>query len=747
MNVSRFSLAAAYALCASLCASQTDANAAKDAPWTAQTSASIRRYEPPAVSPDGSHFFFIAHYGEWSSDSTVSELRLFSTEAVKAALENRRSQAAEPVRTVTLRSASSVYHAIENPTWEMDGTGILFVAPEENGLQLQRLDLRSGEIRQLTHRPSSLYTDVMWRFLEAYSHRNGGLVYLAQPPQSPTPYPMEPVARAPDGRVRLPADSTHYLNTYTEIFVSYLGGTARKLDLKVDAEFVRSRLWLAPDGRKALAVIAQNRFAILDIPAASVRIADTVRSRPYDSSELLKTQVFWSPDSSRALLFNAAVRSAAGAEQTAYVVDYEFATDTGRILETADAGSGRSGRRATGARWLKMGSEVLITRATGGKASAGTVYSWSNGQWHARTASATLSAQNASKPEGFGLSVNESLTQPPVVVASRGARQLILSPPDPVLQAVSVNPWKVVNWIAEDGMQVSGGLMLPKGYVGGTRLPVVIQNYPYFMDVFRGHFIPDGTSGVGTSDAAQLLAASGMAVFQIAYDSAKANYPDEGRDIVRRLDSTVAVLNKKGFIDPRRVAMTGFSRGGYQTHYTITHPAGTQLAAAVIADAFTASYPQYLIGSINSGEHDRSQYENLNDGNAQIPGFWQNKSSWLEQEVTFNVDRVRTPALFTRHGPDHYYSWYPLQTLGAYYLTGKPIEFLFFPSGDHVLMRPRERVALMESVVEWLSFWLQGTLPADPERAARWQALKEIHDKASRETSAGTAAAPAVTAR
>jgi len=41
-----------------------------------------------------------------------------------------------------------------------------------------------------------------------------------------------------------------------------------------------------------------------------------------------------------------------------------------------------------------------------------------------------------------------------------------------------------------------------------------------------------------------------------------------------------------------------------------------------------------------------------------------------------------------------------LQVLGAFLVNRKPIEYLFLSEGAHNLLRPRERVAMMGSVVD-----------------------------------------------
>jgi hypothetical protein len=320
---------------------------------------------------------------------------------------------------------------------------------------------------------------------------------------------------------------------------------------------------------------------------------------------------------------------------------------------------------------------------------------------------------NAVPVTGFSLALRQGTNEPPVPVAFDGNREIALLPPDLALQGVRYAKQQPFSW-HEGAKKVTGGLRLPHDYEKGTRVPLVIQAYVYHPDLFE----PDGPH-TGTSDAAQTLAARGFAVLQI--DLSKT--PLEGPGLVARVDAAVDALVKEGIVDPERVGMTGFSRGGYGTLYTITHPARTRIAAAVCADSFDGGFVRYITEHYTSdAARPGWSYGTITSGH-----FWEHKADWLEHETLFNVDRVRTPALFTRHGkgvPD-WYRDYSLPMIGAFTLNRKPIEYLYFPHGSHSLIRPRERIALQAAVVEWMSFWLQGVLPPDAQRAARWAKLRE----------------------
>jgi dipeptidyl aminopeptidase/acylaminoacyl peptidase len=196
---------------------------------------------------------------------------------------------------------------------------------------------------------------------------------------------------------------------------------------------------------------------------------------------------------------------------------------------------------------------------------------------------------------------------------------------------------------------------------------------------------------------------------------------------VERLDGAVGALVREGIADPARVGLTGFSRGGYASFYIATHPGRTKLGALVCADSFRGSYSSYLA--------DRSAGAISDRFGTMKPDFWKHKAQWLEHETTFNVDRVQAPALFTTNmgvaltdrTDQQNALYYSQEVLGAFRANEKPIEFMFLTQGVHNLVRPLERIALQEAVVDWMNFWLQGRENPDPAKAKqneRWRKLR-----------------------
>ena len=387
--------------------------------------------------------------------------------------------------------------------------------------------------------------------------------------------------------------------------------------------------------------------------------------------------------------------------------------------------------------WAKNSSKVSFReRNTDSGPYTLTSYVFESGQWVKTLAEvpSSIGLPSPPIPSGINVKVRQGTNDPPTLVASYETHEIVLSEPDAVLQRTWLARSEPFSWKEPNGDTITGGLMLPRNYLPGTKLPLVIQAYYYFPQFF----LPDGPHA-GTSDTAQSLVARGFAVLQIDMVAEKYDPSNQARfdlreapAFVERIDTAVSALASQGVVEPTRVGLTGFSRGGYLTYQTITHPRQIRLAACVIDDSYTGSYADYL----QQGQPASNQARNYG------AEFWANREEWLRQETTFNVDRVQTPAFFIRHNStesEAYRSIYgmPAQmTIGAFRLNKRPIEYLFFRDGKHMLVRPQERLSLYTAVVDWMSFWLQGRVPLDKEKAERWLKLRKQQEAVNSELAA-----------
>ncbi|MCU1347651.1 MAG: hypothetical protein JWO56_681, partial [Acidobacteria bacterium] len=150
---------------------------------------------------------------------------------------------------------------------------------------------------------------------------------------------------------------------------------------------------------------------------------------------------------------------------------------------------------------------------------------------------------------------------------------------------------EVVNW-KSDGLEMNGILTYPPDFDAAKKTPLVLYI----------HGGPRSASTTGFSTIPQSLAAQGWVVFQPNYrgsdnagnDFTRAILDDSGAGPGRDVMAGIAEVKKKGFVDESRIAVGGWSYGGYMTSWMIGHY--PIFKAAVSGAAVNNLVDQYVLG-------------------------------------------------------------------------------------------------------------------------------------------------------
>lgn len=694
-------------------------------------------------SPDNSRFFFIARRGDADCDCNVYTLFVHTTQDLKRKLP---AGSARAWRTVELASSRSDpwYQGIVQPQWEGNDSILLLGVRGSDRRQVYRLDLNSGALAALTRSADDVWT---------YSAHRDSIVYTSLrkvPNTDLNTYPV--VAVDADQVIQLAGVDKQVL----DLSVSFHGAPTRNV---AESVHVVAGPWIAPGGRHALVAgladgaslpadweayelkaskysRAMGRFLLIDLQTGVMTpVLDAPTGKATRAGWQSDPAVLWSSDGRRAILINTALPIAseeAGSRNTPYIVELDVTTGEWTIVDALFQAPRNVGTpketvsTVSGAEWVRQGEAFRIERKTwqgsGAATISTTVYSRTGPGWGAKFAAEPLKRPARARAD-ITVAVRQSSDDPPMPVATYRGRNTPLLQPDPALDGIWRAPVRRVEWREKDGRTIAGGLMMPREVSAPP--PLVIQAYHYQPGLFR----PDGSAP--TAYAAQPLVSAGMAVLALDIPAVDrdANWRKsvvrtvrEGESFVERIDAAVAALASQGLIDPTRVGLVGFSRGGFMTYYAITHPGETSLQAAVVADAYSGSYGAYVADAATSrfwtpGD---GEYEPYYGGGT----FWQNKATWLEHAPGFNVDRVTTPTLFTAHEVST--NLFSLETLGAFRINRRPFEYWSFGVGSHQLQRPKERIASLDGTVDWMRFWLLQAESDEPRKAPQYERWRKI---------------------
>ena len=206
---------------------------------------------------------------------------------------------------------------------------------------------------------------------------------------------------------------------------------------------------------------------------------------------------------------------------------------------------------------------------------------------------------------------------------------------------------ELVSWRNDDGIPLRGLLYKPENFDASRQYPMIVYYYEKLTDGLHNYQAPSGRNTVNPLVYNSL----GYLVFMpdIVYTDGQPG-PSAAKAIIPGVQSLI----QKGFVDPRRVGITGQSWGGYQSAYLITV---TNMFAAAVPNATVVNMTS-AYGGIRwqSGLARTFQYEHTQ---SRIGGsLWQYPERYIENSPLFRLDRVTTPVLFMANDNDGAVPWY-----------------------------------------------------------------------------------------
>jgi dipeptidyl aminopeptidase/acylaminoacyl peptidase len=247
-----------------------------------------------------------------------------------------------------------------------------------------------------------------------------------------------------------------------------------------------------------------------------------------------------------------------------------------------------------------------------------------------------------------------------------------------------------VVWPGPDGFEMTGVLIYPPGYHEGRK-------YPLVLNIHGG---PGITSTEGFSPVGQIFAAQGWLVFQPnyrgsnnqgeAFQSAFVNDTGDGpgRDIM----SGFELLTGRGIVDESRIAVSGWSMGGFMTVWLTAHYDGW--AAAVAGAPVTDWFDQYAASDQNT-----------------LFGFALGGSPWLNdnaenyrrQSPISHAHRIRTPTLIlSTTGDERVPVSNSYKLFHALKDNGVEVKFVAYPVSGHFPFDPVHTQDVYHRWIDWI---------------------------------------------
>jgi len=283
--------------------------------------------------------------------------------------------------------------------------------------------------------------------------------------------------------------------------------------------------------------------------------------------------------------------------------------------------------------------------------------------------------------------------------------------PNAPLRVTRVNPqmdtWKLpqislVQWKGANGDEVEGILELPPDAKPGEKLPMVVELHggptastPYrlYMSIYGRAFLPAkgyailspnyrGSTGYGDKFMTDLIGRENDI---------------EVQDILRGVDAMV----ERGIADPDRLAVMGWSNGGFLTNCLITHSQKFKAAssgAGVLDQVIqwgTEDTPGHVINYMKA-----------------LP--WANAEAYRKGSPIYALDKVKTPTLIHVGENDERVPQAHSRALyrALRHYVNVPAELVVYPNEGHGLTTYKNRKAKMDWDIAWFDRYVRGETPA-----------------------------------
>jgi len=280
-----------------------------------------------------------------------------------------------------------------------------------------------------------------------------------------------------------------------------------------------------------------------------------------------------------------------------------------------------------------------------------------------------------------------------VFVFDDGALRRLTHVNDALLEDLRLGEVEYVHFASKDGTRIEGFVVKPPGFEPSFR-------YPAILHVHGG---PQSQYDYGFNFEAQLFAAAGYVVTLpnprgstgYGQDFCRAIWQDWGgidlEDVLASVDDVI----ERGWADPERLGVGGWSYGGMMTNHVITK-----------TDRFKGAYTgaSATLYVVNYGHDHYQRWWELELG---LP--WRNRELWEKLSPFNRVEDVVTPTLILGGEQD----WnVPIinseQLFMALKRLGKTTELVVYPGEYHGIATPSYIKDLYQRYLAWFAKYVKG---------------------------------------
>ncbi len=271
-------------------------------------------------------------------------------------------------------------------------------------------------------------------------------------------------------------------------------------------------------------------------------------------------------------------------------------------------------------------------------------------------------------------------------------------------QLTHANPWvesdlklakgEVIKWKSKDGMEIEGLLYLPDDYREGARIPLLLHVHGgpagAFTNSFRYSY--HVWAGLGYAQLCPNVRGSGGYTDEIL----RGNMNDIGGGDYWDLMTGVDYVIEKGYVDPDKMGIRGWSYGGILGGWTITQ-----------TDRFKAASVGAMVSDWTSEYGPGFNYDVRRWYIGGTP--WDNPENYRKMSALTHVKNVTTPTLILHGMKDRTDTeQQSMMFFTALKDQDKTVRYIKFPREPHGFREPRHRRTRDIEEIRWMQKYVLG---------------------------------------
>jgi len=314
-------------------------------------------------------------------------------------------------------------------------------------------------------------------------------------------------------------------------------------------------------------------------------------------------------------------------------------------------------------------------------------YQWPDGTVANLVAPQIASAADVHTPQFQAFTVADPQHASNVAIAHGNMLERITHEGDEQLAKVALGEVRAVHWSSKEGIALEGIVTFPSDYQAGRAYPFLVMP----------HGGPEANDTLRLDTFARVIAGMGYVVLQPEYRGStgygteflNAIYQHFGDRAYRDVDSATDYAISQGWADPNRLAMFGWSAGGFMTSWTVTqtHRYKAAIEGAGITDWLTFMWTS----DVQQIDYDAR---------------WTDKdpAAFFAFSAVMHAENVTTPLLVLHGAADERVPTYQgreyFEMLAA---RGKTTRMVTYPGSPHFPTVWEQRQDVFREIAAWLA--------------------------------------------